>query len=201
MRRSRQSPERDLIPINRNTTHRREVSRYATNTSSPRPNLRTPPELQQEAGKEASRYIRHAGRSTPGAPPNPKDTIITETIKEYYAQIEQLADEKLVLAQRVIDLISRARARLDHDLSRVLLQQGEDPNAATISAASTASIPRRSTLHEIKETMRTPRETTPVISVVPVPTHVAGNRSEVFPRRFSYAHTDVTQKGEPLGGP
>ena len=141
-------------------------------------------ELQQEAAKEASRYIRHSGRSTPSAPPNPKDMAIHEVIKDYYAQIEQLADEKLVLAQRVIDLISRARARLDHDLSRVLLQQGEDPTVATISAASTVSVSRRSTVQELKETLRTPRETTPVVSMVPAPAQVAGNKSKIFRQGF-----------------
>jgi hypothetical protein len=141
------------------------------------------PELQQEAGKEASRYIRHSGRSTPGAPPNPKDTAIHETIKDHYAQIEQLADEKLVLAQRVIDLIARARARLDHDLSRVLVQQGEDPNAAVVSAISSVSVPRRNVL-EVKETVRTPREATPVPLVVSAPPQVAGNKSKVFPSKL-----------------
>ncbi|KAF9786294.1 hypothetical protein BJ322DRAFT_1058736 [Thelephora terrestris] len=133
-------------------------------------------ELQQEVAKDASRYIRHSGRSTPSAPPNPKDMAIQETIKEHYAQIEQLADEKLVLAQRVIDLISRARAKLDHELSRVLVQQGEDPTAASISAPSSISVPRRGTFQEIKEALRTPRETTPVVTVVPTPSQVVGNK-------------------------
>ena len=136
------------------------------------------PELQQEAAKEAARYIRHSGRSTPGATPNPKDAAIQETVKEHYAQIEQLADEKLVLAQRVIDLISRARAKLDHELSRVLVQQGEDPTVAAISANSSVSIPRRGTFQEIKEALRTPRETTPVVSAVPAPSQVVGNKSK-----------------------
>ncbi|KAF9645511.1 hypothetical protein BDM02DRAFT_3189658 [Thelephora ganbajun] len=132
-------------------------------------------ELQQEVAKEASRYIRHSGRSTPSAP-NPKDTAIHEIVKEHYAQIEQLADEKLVLAQRVVDLISRARAKLDHDLSKVLVQQGEDPSVSANPTASSASVPRRNALQEIKETLRTPRETTPVVSVVPTPTQVVGTK-------------------------
>jgi hypothetical protein len=141
---------------------------------------RSPPELQQEVAKEASRYIRHSGRSTPSAPPNPKDAAIQETIKEHYAQIEELADEKLVLAQRVVDLISRARAKLDHDLSKVLVQQGEDPHV-TIPPPSSVSVPRRNVLQEIKETLRTPRETTPVVSVIPTPPQVTGNKSEGSP--------------------
>ena len=152
-------------------------------------------DLQQEAAKETSRYIRHSGRSTPGAPPNPKDTAIHETVKEHYAQIEQLADEKLVLAQRVVDLISRARAKLDHDLSRVLVQQGEDPNVAATLIASSVSVPRRNALQEIKETLRTPRETTPVVSVVPTPTQVTGNKSEVLPQTFTFRiFTDATRR-------
>ena len=144
------------------------------------PVLKVLSELQQEAGKDISRHIRHSGRSTPGAPPNPKETSVHETLKEHYSQIEQLADEKLVLAQRVIDLISRARARLDHDLSRVLLQQGEDPTVAATSAAPTVSVPRRHVIQEVKEALRTPRETTPVVSVIPAPAQIVGNKSKVF---------------------
>ena len=155
---------------------------------------RLTPELQQEVGKETSRYIRHSGRSTPGAPLNPKDTTLHEIIRDNYAQAEQLADEKLVLAQRVIDLISRTRARLDHELSRVLFQQGEDPNVAVISAASTVSVPRRNVVQEIKETLRTPREVTPVASVVATPPQVIGNKSEVFLHGFSYTRTNVAHR-------
>jgi len=151
-------------------------------------------ELQQEAAKEASRYIRHSGRSTPGAPPNPKDTAIHETVKEYYAQIEQLADEKLVLAQRVVDLISRARAKLDHELSRVLVQQGEDPTVVVTPAPPTISAPRRNALQEIKEALRTPRETTPVVSAIPAPTQLPVNKSEVFSRRFPYTFTNAMRR-------
>lgn len=155
-------------------------------------------ELQQEAAKEASRYIRHSGRSTPGAPPNPKDTVIHETIKEHYVQIEQLADEKLVLAQRVVDLISRTRAKLDHDLSRVLVQQGEDPNVAATLVSPSVSAPRRNPLQEIKETLKTPRETTPVVSVAPTPNQVAGNKSEMLPQRFSFRIFTNTTQGDEL---
>ena len=124
-----------------------------------------------------------------------KDTAIHETIKEHYAQIEQLADEKLVLAQRVVDLISRARAKLDHDLSRVLVQQGEDPNVAATLVASSVSVPRRNALQEIKETLRTPRETTPVVSVVQAPAQVIGNKSEVFLQTMSFrAFTNATRR-------
>lgn len=88
------------------------------------------------------------------------------------------------MAQRVVDLITRARARLDHDLSRVLLQQGEDPNATAIPVTPTVSVPRRNLVQEVKETLRAPRETTPVVSVVSAPIQVIGNKSEVLPRRF-----------------
>lgn len=115
--------------------------------------------------------------------------------------MEQLADEKLVLAQRVVDLISRARAKLDHELSRVLVQQGEDPNSTATLAVSSVSIPRRNALQEIKETLRTPRETTPVVSIVPAPSQVAGNKSDVLSRRFSLRiFTNASQGGELLEG-
>jgi len=151
-------------------------------------------ELQQEAAKEASRYIRHSGRSTPGTPPNAKETAIQETIKEHYAQIEQLADEKLVLAQRVVDLISRARAKLDYDLSKVLVHQGEDPNVATISTPSAGPTPRRNAFHEIKETLRTPRETTPVVSAIPAPAQLVGHKRR---RAVGGATTSSTRYNSP----
>ena len=57
-----------------------------------------------------------------------KDTVASAKIDAAYAEIDKLAAEKLGLAERVVELITRARARLDHDVSRVLVLQGEPPD-------------------------------------------------------------------------
>ncbi|EGO02227.1 hypothetical protein SERLA73DRAFT_178071 [Serpula lacrymans var. lacrymans S7.3] len=54
--------------------------------------------------------------------------------------LNALAAEKIVLATRIVELISRARARLEHDLGRVLVLQGEPDPAATVSAPALAAI-------------------------------------------------------------
>jgi chromatin modification-related protein YNG2 len=133
--------------------------------------------MLQDIAKESSKYIRHSSR--PGSL-SPKDTSIPQVVKETYDKIDQLADEKLVLAQRVVDLITRARARLDYDLSRVLIQQGEDPAAATHpSASSISSVPKRHAVQEIRESLRSAitRETTPVSGSISAPV-ASTNKSE-----------------------
>src|SRR6185369_8529218 len=77
-------------------------------------------ELQQEIDKDSSRYIRHslkASNSVPPSPssraPSPKDSAIPGRIEAAYADINKLTAEKCVLAQTLIDLITRTRARLD----------------------------------------------------------------------------------------
>jgi len=98
-------------------------------------------DLQQEIQKEASKYIRHTlrsvqaqsqnGTSLPSPiPTKEKDAQLPAKIQASYAEIDKLAAEKLEIAQRVVELITRARARLDHDLSKVLVLQGEAPELA-----------------------------------------------------------------------
>ena len=91
-----------------------------------------PPELQQEIDKDASRYIRHsikASGSVPSSPlsrtPSPKDSVIQARIDAAFADIDKLAAEKCVLAQTLIDLVTRTRSRLDSDLAKVRFLQGE----------------------------------------------------------------------------
>ncbi|KAI0921156.1 hypothetical protein AcW1_010297 [Taiwanofungus camphoratus] len=91
-----------------------------------------PAELQQEIQKESAKYIRHSLRSasaTPGQALSAKDAAIPQIISAHYAEIDRLAAEKEVLAERMVQLIMRARARLDYDLNKVLVLQGElDPS-------------------------------------------------------------------------
>ena len=81
-------------------------------------------ELQQEIQKEGGKYVRHSLKN-PGQPLAPKDSGIPQSIATFYAEIDKLAAEKIALAERLVSLIQRARARLDHDLTKVLVLQGE----------------------------------------------------------------------------
>jgi len=119
-------------------------------------------ELLQDIAKESAKYIRHSSR---GGALNPKDAAIPQTVKESYLKIDQIADEKLLLAQRIVDLIARARARLDHELARVLIQQGEDP---ANQPNPIPALPKKNAVQEIRETLRSVlvREATPVPSLV-----------------------------------
>ena len=81
-------------------------------------------ELQQEIQKDGGKYVRHSLKN-PGQPLAPKDSAIPQGIAASYAEIDKLAAEKIALAERLVSLIQRARARLDHDLSKVLVLQGE----------------------------------------------------------------------------
>ena len=105
-------------------------------------------DLHQEIQKEGSKYIRHTlrnvqafqtqqqqqqqqqpqtsnGGTTSPVPTKEKDAHLPSKIQASYAEIDKLALEKLELAQRIVELITRARARLDHDLGKVLALQGE----------------------------------------------------------------------------
>lgn len=104
-------------------------------------------ELQQEIDRDSARYIRHSIRSssspTPTDPsqraPSPKSVGLPAKIQTSYAEIHELSNEKCILAQRLIDLITRTRARLDADIVKVKYLQGEVPDTAVaLSKASSA---------------------------------------------------------------
>ncbi|KII94649.1 hypothetical protein PLICRDRAFT_33459 [Plicaturopsis crispa FD-325 SS-3] len=93
-------------------------------------------ELEQEIRKEQSRYIRHSLRSASTAAALPaKDTDLPASIAQRYTRIHTLADEKIALAERVAMLIQRAKNRLDHDLQRIHVLQGDAPADAPPLAA------------------------------------------------------------------
>lgn len=91
------------------------------------------PELQQEIDKDSARYIRHSLRATsstaapsPSTPgPSAKSSLLPAKISASYAEISQLSSEKILLSQRIVDLITRTRARLDADLAKVRILSGE----------------------------------------------------------------------------
>jgi chromatin modification-related protein YNG2 len=104
-------------------------------------------ELLQEITKETSRYIRHSLRNGT-APLSTKDEQIPQKIDQSYAEVDQLAQEKLQLAERLGNLIQRARTRLDYNLRRVLILQGDDPGQPAFVSTS------RNPVQEINEALR-----------------------------------------------
>ena len=90
-------------------------------------------ELHSEIQKEGGKYIRHSLRVPPNQALSAKDLAIPAMIRTHFAEIDRLSQEKEQLAQKVAHLITRAQARLDRDLSKVLALQGEpqlDPTPA-----------------------------------------------------------------------
>ncbi|KAF9488496.1 hypothetical protein BDN71DRAFT_1457120 [Pleurotus eryngii] len=104
-------------------------------------------ELQREVEKDSARYIRHQLRSSnsSNSNSNPNSTAtspaangktngssnahlaLPEKIDAAYVELNNLSDEKIALARRLVELFMRTRARLDIDLSKVRVLQGEVP--------------------------------------------------------------------------
>jgi chromatin modification-related protein YNG2 len=89
--------------------------------------------------------MRHSLRSD-NTDPSSKDKDRTppsppaEKVKDAQEKLTALSDEKVALASRIVELLSRKRARLEYDLGRVLVLQGETDPAA-IFAGVAASTP------------------------------------------------------------
>ncbi|KAI0068552.1 hypothetical protein BV25DRAFT_1817407 [Artomyces pyxidatus] len=93
-------------------------------------------ELQTEIQRENAKYIRHSLRGGLTA----RDEALPARVAEIFAEVDRLAAEKLALAQRLVVLVQRARARLDYDLSKVLVLQGDlDPAQQGPFTARTAA--------------------------------------------------------------
>ncbi|KAF8638926.1 hypothetical protein AX17_001838 [Amanita inopinata Kibby_2008] len=90
-----------------------------TNTTTPSTTTTTSNTTSSSSSATASSPASRA--------PSPKSSLLPSKIASSYAEIHQLAAEKCVLAQRLIDLINRTRSRLDYDLSKVRLLQGGEP--------------------------------------------------------------------------
>jgi chromatin modification-related protein YNG2 len=103
-------------------------------------------ELQQEIDKDSAKYIRHSlqASSASTSPPSPSSpalspkTAIPVKISASYAEIQELSTEKCALAQQLIELLSKTRARLDIDIVKVKMLQGESPDTPTVASRSSA---------------------------------------------------------------
>ncbi|RPD80838.1 hypothetical protein L226DRAFT_121828 [Lentinus tigrinus ALCF2SS1-7] len=83
-------------------------------------------DLAEEIRKETQKYFRHSQKNA-GQPLPAKDAAIPEIVNGLYAQVDVLAAEKVALATRLVKLLERAMARLQHDLQKILKLQGEEP--------------------------------------------------------------------------
>lgn len=109
-------------------------------------------ELQQDIAKDQAKYIKYSLRQDPAVPspaqigsklngaagdaPGEAPQVSTQNrpvpkahlparIAASYVEIDALSNEKVALAQRMIDLITRTRARVDANLAHVQVLQGE----------------------------------------------------------------------------
>ncbi|KAI0346904.1 hypothetical protein BDW22DRAFT_1410872 [Trametopsis cervina] len=127
-------------------------------------------ELLQEIQKEGAKYVRHSLRSAPSQALSAKDAAIPSMIQAHYEEIDTLGVEKERLAQRIMQLVMRARSRLDADLSRVLILQGE-PEMAVQTGYYPTTIPKNP-VTQVNESLRSAvtvaeLPTTPVSSGLP----------------------------------
>jgi hypothetical protein len=160
-------------------------------------------EILQEITKETSRYIRHSLRSGATAL-STKDEQIPQKIDQSYAEVDKLAQEKLQLAERLGGLIQRARTRLDYDLRRVLILQGDDPGQPAFVSTS------RNPVQEMNDSLRLAiAETSPIPSPPPVvlSTTQAPTQKSTFhfpsflPAQRAYGPTQSRrEKGHRAGG-
>jgi chromatin modification-related protein YNG2 len=147
--------------------------------------------------------MRHSFRN--GATPlSTKDEQIPQKIDQSYAEVDKLAQEKIQLTERLAGLIQRARTRLDYDLRRVLILQGDDPGQPAFVSTS------RNPVQEVNDSLRlTIAEASPVASPPPVvlsTTQAPTQKSNVLlPPFFSsshgltYRHASRREKGHRAG--
>lgn len=110
-------------------------------------------EIQQDIAKDQLKYIKSSLKQCSSLPSNTagsgeqiKSATASPTpngsnskahlpgrISAAYAEIEALTAEKISIAQQIIELLTRTRARLDGDLSKVRILQGESPEDIRLS--------------------------------------------------------------------
>ena len=78
-------------------------------------------------------------------------------ISTSYAEIQELASEKFALAQQFIELLLKTCARLDIDIVKVKILQGESPDTLTVaSRSSTRPLASTLTLENFSAVARNP---------------------------------------------
>ena len=80
-------------------------------------------ELESELTKDQTKYIK---ASLKGGPPTPGASSKGPRIQSAYEELKRLTEEKMALSKRMISLMTRTRARLDYDLTKVRMLQGEN---------------------------------------------------------------------------
>lgn len=107
-------------------------------------------EIQQDIAKDQSKYIKSSlkqysslqtlqtntttsverSKSATASPtPNGSSSKahLPGRVSAAYAEVEALSNEKISIARQIIELLTRTRARLDGDLSKVRMLQGDSP--------------------------------------------------------------------------
>ncbi|KAJ3915330.1 hypothetical protein F5877DRAFT_48780 [Lentinula edodes] len=109
-------------------------------------------ELQQQIDVDSARWIKHSLRGSvtplqefspsPSPSPSSKSTAnIPYKIQLGYTEIEKLSNEKMALAEKITSLLARTRYRLESDINKVRILQGEAPATETISARGVSATP------------------------------------------------------------
>ncbi|EJD03861.1 uncharacterized protein FOMMEDRAFT_83591 [Fomitiporia mediterranea MF3/22] len=157
-------------------------------------------ELQQEIHKNSDRYFRHALKNLNikepkenGKDKDTKDSAIQARVSNAFAEMEQLSKEKIALATRLVETLTRVSARLDHDHARVVQLSGEQtqeqyevrggyvvgtlPGASApigLSANTSISAPVPRSVRELQDSLRS-AVANELVSATPPPPGAAQN--------------------------
>ena len=141
-------------------------------------------EIQRNIAKDQSKYIKSSlkqsshlptnstgsGDQSANGSPTSNDSNskahLPGRISVAYAEIEALTTEKISIARQIIELLSRTRARLDGDLSKVRILQGEPPDDFRPSVSP--NVAHQLTLSSPYGTKRYVGNDTAVIGVSPI---------------------------------
>ena len=142
-------------------------------------------EIQRDIAKDQSKYIKSslkqssflptstagfgeqsAANESPTSNGSNSKAHLPGRISDAYDEIGALTAEKISIAQQVIELLSRTRARLDGDLSKVRILQGEPPDDNRPSVSP--SVAHQLTLSSPYGTRRYVGSDTAVIGVSPI---------------------------------
>ena len=130
--------------------------------------------------KLTDRFFRHALRNLNPKEPrengkekDTKDAIVQAKVQASFAELDKLAQEKVMLAERLVEALNRVSARLDHDLGKVVQLSGEQsqeqyevrngyvvgtlpgaPAPITLTANTSISAPAPRSVREVQESLR-----------------------------------------------